>query len=216
MVQANWSEGDSMQRTPVNQGRVEWSGENPGIYLKTSADGNYSVVALFFRIVLSPHGRGIGAIILGDPDTPSGYPEAANLCLTDNRVMMEYLIENFASKFPTLVGKAGLDAMSWFDVTDSQQDNRNMPHSYSETLCADELQLQMIWKDLKAPMAVEVGPHESATKAHDMYAVFLEAGDARIMINGTALPGKVMDRQFFGQTMSTAFLALSETWVNPA
>jgi hypothetical protein len=36
------------------------------------------------------------------------------------------------------------------------------------------------------------------------------------MINGTALPGKVMDRQFFGQTMSTAFLALSETWVNPA
>ena len=204
-----------MQRVPVNQGMVEWSGENPGIYLKSDPDGDYSVVALFFRIVLSPHGRGVGAIILGDPDTPSGYPEVPNLCLTDNRPMMEYLIENFASKFPTLVGKAGVQAMSWFDVTDSHQDNRNMPHSYSERLCADDLQLQMTWKNLKAPMAVEVGPNESATKAHDMYAVFLEAADARITINGSALPGQVVDRQFFGQTMSTAFLALSETWVNP-
>ena len=40
-----------MQRTPVNAGSVEWSGENPGIYLKENPDGDYSVVALFFRIV---------------------------------------------------------------------------------------------------------------------------------------------------------------------
>lgn len=205
-----------MQRTPVNPGTVEWSGENPGIYLKADPQADYSVVALFFRIVLSPHGRGVGAVILGAPDSASGYPDAPNLCLTDNRPMMEYLIENFASKFPTFVGKAGVSAMSWFDVTDSQQDNRNMPHTYSETLTAGDLQVQMTWKDLQPPMAIEVGPDASATKQHDMYAVFLEARDAHITINGAALPGQVVDRQFFGRTMSTAFLALSETWVNPA
>jgi len=205
-----------VQRTPVNPGTVEWSGENPGIYLKADPQADYSVVALFFRIVLSPHGRGVGAVILGAPDSASGYPDAPNLCLTDNRPMMEYLVENFASKFPTFVGKAGVSAMSWFDVTDSQQDNRNMPQTYSETLTAGDLQVQMTWKDLQPPMAIEVGPDASATKQHDMYAVFLEARDAHITINGAALPGQVVDRQFFGRTMSTAFLALSETWVNPA
>jgi hypothetical protein len=204
-----------MERTPVNQGSVEWSGENPGIYLKLDPDGDYSVVALFFRIVLSPHGRGVGAIILGEPDTAAGYPEVPNLCLTDNRPMMKYLLDNFASKFPTLVGRTGVDAMTWHDVTSNKQDNHNMPHSYSEELTAGDITLQMSWKDLQAPMAIEVGPNESATKAHDMYAVFLEATDAQITINGTALQGQVVDRQFFGRTMSTAFLALSETWVTP-
>ena len=204
-----------MDRISVNPGSVEWSGENPGIYLKSDPDGDYSVVALFFRIVLSPHGRGVGAIILGDPDTAAGYPEVPNLCLTDNRPMMTYLLDNFASKFPTLVGRAGVEAMSWHDVTKNNQDNHNMPHSYSEELTAGDVTVQMTWKDLQPPMAIEVGPNESATKAHDMYAVFLEATDARITINGTALQGQVVDRQFFGRTMSTAFLALSETWVNP-
>jgi hypothetical protein len=49
-----------------------------------------------------------------------------------------------------------------------------------------------------------------------MYSVFLEAASAEICINGTALAGKVASRQFFGRTMSTAFLAFSETWVTPA
>lgn len=204
-----------MQRTAVNPGAVEWSGENPGIYLKSDPNKDYSVVAVFFRIVLSPHGRGLGAIVLGAPASAASYPEAPNFCLTDNRPMMEYLIANFVSKFPTFAGQEGLDAMSWHDVTDSKQDNRNMPHSFSEELVSEAVRLQMSWKGIKAPMAVEVGPEASATKAHDMYAVFAEATDASITINGTNLPGDVATRQFFGQTMSTAFLALSETWVSP-
>ncbi len=161
-----------MDRIPVNLGSVEWSGENPGIYLKSDPNDDYSVVALFFRIILSPRGRGVGAIILGDPDTAAGYPEVPNLCLTDNRPMMKYLLDNFASKFPTLVGRAGVEAMRWYDVTKNKQDNRNMPHSYSEELTAGDVTLKMTWKDLQPPMAIEVGPNESATKAHDMYAVF--------------------------------------------
>ena len=45
-------------RIPVNPGQVEWSGDNPGIYLKRIADGPFTALALFFRVVLSPHGRG--------------------------------------------------------------------------------------------------------------------------------------------------------------
>ena len=48
-----------------------------------------------------------------------------------------------------------------------------------------------------------------------MYSVFLEAGNAEVLVNGTSLNGVVANRQFFGRTMSTAFLAFSETWVTP-
>lgn len=90
-----------------------------------------------------------------------------------------------------------------------------MPNSYTEELSAGDLKVRMTWLDLQAPIAIEVGPDASATKEHDMYAVFLEANDAQICINGASLHGQVVNRQFFGQTMSTAFLALSETWVSP-
>jgi hypothetical protein len=36
-----------------------------------------------------------------------------------------------------------------------------------------------------------------------------------VSIKGTPLSGAVAERQFFGRTMSTAFLAFSETWVTP-
>ena len=61
-------------RIPVNPGRVGWAGENPGIYLKTDPAGDWSALGIFFRIVLSPHGRGHTMIVLDQPDTNSGFP----------------------------------------------------------------------------------------------------------------------------------------------
>ena len=62
-----------------------------------------------------------------------------------------------------------------------------MPNSYTEELSAGDLTVQMTWLDLQAPMAIEVGPDASATKEHDMYAVFLEANNAQISINGISI-----------------------------
>ena len=42
----------------VFAGTVEWSGENPGISLKDQPEGPFATLASFFRVVLSPHGRG--------------------------------------------------------------------------------------------------------------------------------------------------------------
>src|SRR5260221_11209032 len=41
----------------VNPNRVEWSGENPGIYLKETADGPWTALALYFKVVISARGR---------------------------------------------------------------------------------------------------------------------------------------------------------------
>src|SRR5690606_12810194 len=82
--------GRHAMKSPVNPGRVEWSGENPGIYLK-DASGNWQALAVFFRVVTSPLGRGAGVLVLGAPGDTANHPRAPNVCLTDNAPMMKWL-----------------------------------------------------------------------------------------------------------------------------
>ena len=205
-----------MKRTAHNPGRVDWSGENPGIYLKEhESDANYATLALFFRVALSPYGRGHAAIVLGAPEVSSGCPHVSNLIMTDNQRLMRWIVDGWVCKMPTFISRAGLDAMTWLDCDSVEKRPSNLKSRYSETLRGSGVTLEMIWRDIGPPLPVEVTKENSATKEHEMYSVFLEARDAEVRINGTALPGAVADRQFFGRTMSTAFLAFSETWITP-
>lgn len=206
-----------MKRIPINPGRVEWSGENPGIYLKEQAGSvAYSTLALFFRVVLSPFGRGHAAIVLGAPDVARGWPEAPNLIMTDNQRLMRWIVDGWVSKMPTFVGKTGLGAMTWLDCDSVEKRPSDLKSRYSETLRGSGVTVEMIWRDMGPPLPVEVTKENSATKEHEMYSLFLEAKEAQVIINGTPLKGAVAERQFFGRTMSTAFLAFSETWISPA
>jgi len=206
-----------MTRAPINPGRVDWSGENPGIYLKENADdATYSTLALFFRVVLSPYGRGHAAIILGAPEIAKGWPEVPNLILTDNQRMMRWIVEGWVTKMPTFRGKPGLGTMAWLDCDSAEKRPGDLKSRYSETLRGSGVTIEMVWRDMGPPLPVEVTQENSATKEHEMYSVFLEARAAQVIVNGTPLAGAVAERQFFGRTMSTAFLAFSETWVTPA
>ena len=205
-----------MTRVSINPGRVDWSGENPGIYLKTDpANETYDTLALFFRVVLSPYGRGHAALVLGAPDEAKRWPDVPNLIMTDNQRMMRWIVDGWVTKMPTFIGKAGLETMTWLDCDSVEKRPGDLKKRYSETLRGSGVTLQMVWNDMGDPIPVEVTKENSATKAHEMYSVFLEAKSAQVVLNGTALPGQVVDRQFFGRTMSTAFLAFSETWVTP-
>ena len=204
-----------MTRVSINPGRVDWSGENPGIYLKEEADGDYTALCLFFRVVLSPYGPGHAAIVLGAPDEPKGWPDVPNFIMTDNQRMMRWIVDGWVTKMPTFVGRKGLPAMCWLDLSSVERQPGDIKSRYREILAGSGVTLELTWADLGPPIPVEVTKENSATKAHEMYSVFLEANEASIVINKTPLKGKVRDRQFFGRTMSTAFLAFSETWVTP-
>ena len=202
------------ERIPVNPGTVDWAGENPGIYLKDTPDGDYVTLALYFRIVLSPYGRGNTMLVLGAPDEAKGYPDAMNLCVTNNEPLTHYLIDGFVSKFPTFKGRPGLQAATW--ITSASFDKSgDLKAYYTETAQGENMKASMTWKNMNPPFAVEVSPEHAVTGAHDMYSVFLEAKDATISINGTEMSGRVADRVLFGKTISTAFLAFAETWVTP-
>lgn len=204
-----------MSRVSINPGRVDWSGENPGIYLKDDPDGDYVTLAVFFRVVYSPYGRGHAAIVLGAPDEGKGWPEQPNFLMTDNQRMMRWIVDGWVSKMPTFMGRKGLDAMTWLDLDSVEKHPGDLKTRYSEILRGSGVTLELIWRDMGAPLPVEVTKENSATKEHEMYSVFLEAHEADIIVNGTRLKGTVQDRQFFGRTMRTAFLAFSETWVTP-
>ena len=205
-----------MTRQSINPGRVDWTGENPGIYLKHSADDeSYCLLSLFFRVALSPYGKGHAAIVLGAPDEAKGWPQASNFIITDNQRMMRWIVDGWVTRMPTFVGRAGLQHMSWLNLDSVQRQPGDLKTDYREILRGSGVTLEMHWSNMGDPIPVEVTVENSATKAHEMYSVFLEAKSAAVSVNGTQLPGSVQSRQFFGRTMSTAFLAFSETWVTP-
>ena len=205
---------DKMQRVPVNPGIVEWAGDNPGIYLRESPDGPWTGLGIFFRVLFSAHGQGSAMIILGDPQKTQGFPNARNLCITTNSELTQYLVQNFVSRFPSFRSQPALEAMTWLEA-ESHSSEGDMKNSWTETMSAASCEAQMHWAELGEPFAVEVAPKDCATGLHDMYSVFLEARNASISLNGESLSGRVCERVFFGREMSTAFMAVSETWVLP-
>lgn len=200
---------------PRNPGKVEWSGDNPGIYLKEDADGDWSSLGIFFRVTLSPHGAGTTMIVLEKPHDALGLPEANNICLTDNRALTRYLIDDYMSKFPSFRGSKGLGAMTYRNIDEARLSG-DLRESRTETVrSGHDLEVSMTWSQLGEPFAAEVAVEASATGEHEMYSVFIEAKCAEISVNGNSFSGSVASRIFLGKQMSTAFLAISETWLTP-
>lgn len=190
-------------------GVVEWSGENPGISLKERAEGPFTTLASFFRIVLSPHGRGHALVLMQAPHQPD---PALNVCLTDNEPLARYLVAGFVSNFGAFKGIPGFASMSYRKL-DSVTTSGDAASTYSETVKAGDLTVVLTWSGLGAPFCFALPPDRSATGRHHMPSLFVGCKDATITVNGVARPGKPIPREVAGQTISTAMLAFSETWI---
>ena len=199
--------------SPVNPGKVEWSGENPGIYLKDDED-NWKTLAVFFKVVTSPLGGGTGVLVLGAPFQALAFPAANNVCVTDNQTLMQWLIANFVSRFASFRGAQALGSLPYLPAT-SFTTTAERAKFHQESISGSGVEIVMRWEDLAAPFAVDVAPAMSATGQHQMYSVFVEARRGTITMNGAPLPGKIIQRNFLDRRMSTAFLAFSETWITP-
>lgn len=199
-----------MTDSPFNPGQVEWTGENPGMYLKQDPAADWTSLLCFFRITWSPHGIGHALVLLDDPSA-SG-PDALNLCLTDNEPMARFLVEGFMSSYGAFKGRkivrdlpyVGLDAVS------RSGDSRS---SYTEHVKGHGLEVDLVWSGLGAPYATDMPPEHTATGRHQMYSLFIDSDDARCLVNGRRLPGRVVPRVVAGREGRSAFLAFSETWI---
>ncbi len=201
-----------MADTIVFPGTVEWSGENPGISLKTDPNGPFVSLASFFRVVLSPHGRGHALVLLQSPNDANPPADRANICLTDNEKMARYLVKDFVSHFGTFKGLPGLETMAYKPL-DSVEVSGDPSTSYSEIVKGAGLDVKLTWSGLGKPFCFALLPEQSATGKHAMPSLFVGCDDATITVNGRALPGKPIPRVMAGNSITTAMLAFSETWI---
>ena len=193
-------------------GTVEWSGENPGISLKEAPDGPFVTAASFFRIVLSPHGRGHALMLMMSPQ--DGNPPAArgNYCFHDNEKLARYLVSDFVSHFGAWKDTPGLRNLVYRPL-DSVESSGDPASTYSETVKSGDLTVRLTWSGLGKAFCFALPPDKSATGQHFMPSLFVPCADASVTVNGKALPGKPAPREMAGHTITTAFLAFSETWI---
>jgi len=198
----------------VRQGEVDWTGDNPFIYLKTDPKGEWSSLSLFFRIALSSHGRGNAILVLERPYEPEANG-ATRLCITDNRPLAKYLIAEFVKKFGLFRPSAKmLDEIRVIDgasfKTEADYPNRHAELAFNH---AQGVEVTMVWEKLGKAFAVDVPPEKSQTTIHEMFSVFQPAAQAHVIVNGKRILGATVERDFFGGRAQSAALAYSETWV---
>jgi hypothetical protein len=196
----------------VFPGTVEWSGENPGISLKETPDGPFVALASFFRVVLSPHGRGHVLVLLQSPQDANPPAERGNFCFHDNEKMARYLVADFVSHFGAWKGLPGLGGLVYRKL-DSVEAAGDPASTYSEIVKAGDITAKLTWSGLGEPFCFALPPDKSATGKHHMPSLFVGCQDATITVNGRTLPGKPAPREIAGHTISSAMLAFSETWI---
>ena len=199
---------------PITPGVVDWSGENPGILLKDAA-GNFSAMALFFRVAWSPVGQGHVLWLYGRPAAAAGVPEAPNVMLTDNVALGDFLKRNFIGKLAAFRTAPAFEELPVKLAQAVRSSGDPMGHRYTETVSGDGLTVELVWEGLEPPRALELTPDQVGTGAHTMFTLLVPARAAQIIVNGHSLPGQIGTRVQAGVETTTAFLYFSETWVIP-
>ena len=200
---------------PIFQGEVDWSGENPGIYLKEDPNGPWSGLMCFYRVVYSPHGMGSGVVVLDEPNVAKGRPDVDNFCICDNEELARYLVAEFFSNFAAFKVSPGIGAISYLPLTGLRREGDTRT-ACSEIINSNDLEVRLNWEGLSDRYAVNMPAELGPTKQHDMLSFFIDAQQASVTINGRPLRGKLVTRNCGGETKSSAFLAFSETWIKRA
>jgi len=198
--------------TPIQPGTVDWSGENPGMYLKDKPDGPFVTLVSFFRVVVSPHGRGHALVLLESPLLDTSIPEALNVCVTDNDALARWLVKDFVASFGAFRGATALESMRYVPLT-GVEPSGDQRQSYMEWIKGEGVEVTLSWEALGEPFMIRLPREQSATGRHEMWSLFVEAARVTARVNGRDLRGRPVPRDFAGRRSSTAFLAFSETWI---
>nr|WP_321327907.1 NAD-dependent dehydratase [Alcaligenes faecalis] len=203
--------------TGIKTGTLDWTGDNPFIYLKTDPEQDWSSLSLYFRIASSAYGSGQVILVLDKP-YEDGEDSDTRLLITDNKPLAEYLVQDFVRHFGLFRKAVALDKLQVLGDGVFQTVNR-FPELVSESVTSASagLTVELQWHQMTQPaICVDLPQSQTQTQKHEMMCVFHPAQQARVLINGTALPGNTIERDFNGSRAQSASLANSETWVRVA
>lgn len=197
----------------VRTGKVDWTGDNPFIYMKTDPNGEWTSLSVYFRIAASDYGRGEAIIVLENPYELED-DNAIRVCLTDNLELSRYLVKDFLSHFALFRKAVSLENMEYIEnatfKTEAEYPKKHIESAHS---AEKDMTINLIWENLGEPFAVALPPAETQTGEHEMFCVFQAATSARVEVNGKAIEGQPIEREFLDRRALSACLATSESWI---
>tara|TARA_Y100001960_G_C14686761_1_gene834202 strand:- start:420 stop:1034 length:615 start_codon:yes stop_codon:yes gene_type:complete len=191
---------------------IDWTGENPGIYLKDDPSGPWTTLASFFRIYASPKGPGTALLLLASPTLEFSAEQAPNVCITDNEPLARWLVNDFAAHFEFFRNTPSIPGINYLRL-DSSIRNGDALNTYSETVSGGGHKVRLDWSGLGTPFGMVVPPESAPTGKHTFLSMFVGAKGGTVTLNGAQLPGQPIPRDAFGRQITSAFLAFSEIWM---
>ena len=191
---------------------VDWTGENPGVYLKDNPSGPWATLASFFRIYASPKGPGTALLLLASPTEEVGAAAAPNVCITDNEPLARWLVTDFATKFEFFRNTPSIPGITYVGL-DSSARSGDALTTYSETVSGGGHEVRLDWNGLGEPFGMVVPPDRAPTGKHTFLSMFVGADGGTVTLNGAQLPGQPVPRDAFGRQITSTFLAFSEIWM---
>lgn len=191
---------------------VDWTGENPAVFLKEDPDGPWVTLASLFRVFVSPHGPGTALLLLASPGEASGTDAAPNVCISDNEPLARWLIDDFASNFGFFRGLPSIAGIQYVRL-DAAERGGDALTTYSEAVSGSGYDVRLDWQGVGEPFALVIPQDTSATGKHTILSLFVGADGGTVTLNGNQLAGRAVPHNAFGRQITSAFLAFSETWV---
>lgn len=197
----------------VIDGTVEWTGDNPFIYLSKNGGQSWATLALMFRLSWSPFGSGNAVLVLEEPQSMSDRGDSIAFCASDNQEMAHDLVSRFVPNFAVFRSASALQLLEFVEARDFQCGGET-GGSYAARCATDDYgPVALRWSRLRAPFAVAAPKAETATGDHMMLSVFQPADAAAVVVGDRVQEGTLVERDFFGGRSMSAGLAFSESWI---
>ncbi|MCB9421712.1 MAG: hypothetical protein H6667_18070 [Ardenticatenaceae bacterium] len=160
-----------------------------------------------WRCTYSVHGEGFALVLWCNP-LAVGIPDLPPIAVfVDNTAMGRMVMTRFNQYFIGYKGR-GLENAEPQQARFVQQFDGQRLHRI--TCVAHEWSIEVQWREV-LDAALESFDNHSGSERFDVTTVICPCRDGAIIVNGTPLIGEVRVPE--GEKLSSAFLALSETWI---
>ncbi len=188
---------------------ILWSGENPIILLKPTAEAQESTAVGFFRVVYSPAGNGHAVFVISDLGGQGDAADRVFACYTDNEPLAAWIRSNTIGQLPEFKNHDLRDIPIRPGRFASLGDTRR---SWTEIVSTADGEIRLTWSKLLTPFGLFLPLGSIDTIKHEITTCLYPAEEAEVVVDGRAAAGRVWPDRLLQTPHSTAFLALSETW----
>ncbi|MCZ7570980.1 MAG: hypothetical protein M5U01_20725 [Ardenticatenaceae bacterium] len=197
-------------KSVVSSQTVNWTGENPYIWLYDESETEIITAASFFRVLYSRYGKGHVLFLRCDVQGDGfAAPEDLCVCLTDNRDLAHWLKEDIVSLYTGFRDRPEYATMLIIQAEHFQASG-DPKEAWTESIRGGGLEIVLRWENPQEPFYAEIPP---SRWPFVLVTVLIPARSAAVTISGMRVAGRVKAMDFHGRESTSCCLAFSETWL---